>query len=111
MPATHQGMVLPCPRATAQPGRALTAGVDGAVLEGAGVCPDAQLPRVLWAKKAPWWSCHLRRSHQAVPTLCEGFGGRRVARGGRVPTVLTWRRTVPSAKKSGLRVSTTMRSK
>lgn len=30
---------------------------------------------------------------------------------GEVPTVSTWRRTVPSAKKRGLRVSTTIRSK
>lgn len=95
------------PALPAEPSRALTTGVDSTVLQWACVCPDAQLPRVLRDKRPqhgagtisrPTWSP--RSAHRGVPSAPGG-----------VPTVLTWRRTVPSAKKSGLRVSTTMRSK
>lgn len=42
-------------RAQPEPSWALTTGVDSAVLEGAGVCPNAQLPRVLQDKRTPGW--------------------------------------------------------
>lgn len=47
--------VSPCAthRAQTEPSWALTTGVDSAVLEGAGVCPNAQLPRVLQDKRTP----------------------------------------------------------
>lgn len=52
--------------------------------------------------------CPVSTEHPMVSLHPMAGGG---TRGAPVPTVLTWRRTVPSAKKSGLRVSTTMRSK
>lgn len=55
-----------------EPGRALTARVDGTVLERAGVRSNAQLPCILQDKRTPGWGVLLPVPAQCPPN-CESI--------------------------------------